>query len=49
MRNCEDKRDLYLYIHSKLWSHSRIEFEVSDVIPANAQNISPLVFLAYFC
>ena len=25
------------------------EFSVSDVIPANVQNISPLVFFAFFC
>ena len=34
---------------NKVMNFQSFEFDASDVIPMNAQNISPPVFFSYFC
>ena len=38
---------LFWSVLAKLWSYEVFEFSVSDVIPANTQNISSLVFFEH--
>ena len=44
---CANFRGVLMRFHEVIKLQS-LEFDVSDVIPMNSQNLSPLVFFAFF-